>query len=271
MKYEFYADVFFLTNFYMDFLAVCVVGEILQLKRKIFRYLLGAALGSFAGCILFICMRSYTGYTLCMHLLVNPGMLLCCFFPVRKGVFCKGFLLMYVALFLEGGFWQWVYYTVAKGRYYELCLFSTAVPMVFFCYILRRKRKSVQTFYNVRIVHRGKELRVKALYDTGNRLWDPYVNRAVHVVDEEIFAALGGRAENPVRLIPFASVGQKNGLMETFTAESMYVAQEDGEIQLTPVVLAVAEQGVFKARVYQMILHHSCMENIERREGKICT
>ncbi len=271
MKYEFYADVFFLTNFFLDFLAVYAVGEILQQKRKIVRYLLGAALGSLAGCILFISMRSYTGYTLCMHLLVNPGMLFLCFFPVKKAVYGKAFLLMYVVLFLEGGCVQWLYYTVAEGKCYELCLLLTAVPVLLFLYILRRKRKNVQTFYAVRIVHKGKEVRIRALYDTGNRLWDPYVNRAVHVVDAEIFAALGGKEINAVRLIPFASVGRKNGLMETFTAENLYIQSEDGEIEVSPVVLAVAEQDVFHQRAYQMILHHSILENIERREGKICT
>ena len=33
MNYEFYADVFFLTNFYLDFLAVYLVSEILQQKK----------------------------------------------------------------------------------------------------------------------------------------------------------------------------------------------------------------------------------------------
>ena len=33
MNYEFYADVFFLTNFYLDFLAVYLVSEILQQKN----------------------------------------------------------------------------------------------------------------------------------------------------------------------------------------------------------------------------------------------
>lgn len=271
MKYEFYADVFFLTNFYLDFLAVYAVGEILQQKKHIVRYIFGSACSSLLGCILFVYMRSYRGYMLCMHGIVNPGMVLWCFYPSGKKIYGKAFLLMYVVLFLEGGFVQWLYLTVADGKYYELCVLFTAVLVYTFLYILRRKKKSVQTFYQVRIVHKGKEVKIRALYDTGNRLWDPYVESAVHVVDAEVFAALGGKAENPVRLLPFASIGQKSGLLETFTAESMYIQCAYGEIQMIPVVLAVAEHGIFKRRNYQMILHHSILEKIEKSEGKICT
>ena len=67
MDYEFYADVFFLTNFYLDFLAVHIVGEILQQKKKRFRYLFCCALGSFAGCILFLSVSLFQFHTACRH------------------------------------------------------------------------------------------------------------------------------------------------------------------------------------------------------------
>ncbi|MBO5373580.1 MAG: sigma-E processing peptidase SpoIIGA [Lachnospiraceae bacterium] len=270
MKYEFYADVFFLTNFYLDFLAVYTASEILRRKKRVIRYLLGAALSSLAGCILFLYMPEYAFYMYSVHFLVNPAMVIFCFFPSGKEIFVKAFFLMYFVLLLEGGSVQWLYYTVANGNNFELCLLLTGVPVGIFLYILRKKRKSVQTFYSVKIVHNGKEIWAKALCDTGNRLWDPYVGQAVHIVDKKIFVALGGKEQCPVRLIPFSSVGQKNGLIETFTAESIFVQCENEEIQISPVVLAVAEEGLFAQREYQMILHHSIFEKIEGREEKIC-
>lgn len=270
MGYEFYADVFFLTNVYLDFLAVYLVGEILQQKKRVVRYLLGAALSSLVGCILFLCMPEYAFYMYSVHFIVNPAMIVFCFFPSRKEIYIKAFGLAYFVLLLEGGSVQFMYYTIAGGQYYEICLLLTAIPVVIFLFILRWKRKNVHMFYSVRIVHNGKEIMVRALCDTGNRLWDPYVGQAVHVVDAKIFQALGGKEQCPVRLIPFSSVGKKNGLIETFTADSIFVQCDNEEIQINPVVLAVAEQGIFEQRNYQMILHHSIFESLEGREERIC-
>ena len=84
MNYGFYADVFFLTNFYLDFLAVYAVGEVLQQKRRLPRAALCCALSSLAGCVLFLTLSDYDLYVLCIHFIVNPVMTVCCFFPAGK-------------------------------------------------------------------------------------------------------------------------------------------------------------------------------------------
>lgn len=271
MNYEFYADVFFLTNFYLDFLAVYTVGEVLQQKKRIFRYLLGSAISSFLGCILFLQMRDYELYLLCIHFIVNPGMTLFCFFPAEKRIYVKAFCLMYFVIFLLGGSFQWMHVTVAGGRCYELCLLLMAVPIWVFLYIIRRKRKNVPGFYQVFITQRGKSVMVKALYDTGNGLIDPYIGEPVHVIASDVFEKLGGKKENKVRLIPFSSVGCQNGMLEAFTVELVKIECVDKSVELPEAVLAVADEEVFRGRDYQMILNNSVGEKLERKEEKSCT
>lgn len=268
MDYEFYADVFFLTNFYLDFLAVHIVGEILQQKKKRFRYLFCCALGSFAGCILFLSVSNYDLYLLCIHFMVNPGMIFLCFFPAERGIYVKAFCLMYFVLLLLGGSVEWIYVTIAGRRYYELCLCLSTVPAIVFLFILRRKRKSVQRFYRVRIVHDGKQEYISALYDTGNTLVDPYIKEPVHIVSKEVYDLLGGKEKFPVRLIPFSSVGCKSGMLEAFTAEKIQIEAENEIYEISPAVLASAEDTLFKDRSYQMILN---CKSMERKEEKICT
>ena len=191
MNYEFYADVFFLTNWYLDFLAVYAVGEVLQQKKKLLRYLLGCAVSSLLGCILFLQIENYDFYLLCIHFIVNPGMVIFCFFPAERRIYINAFLLMYFVILMLGGSVQWMYVTVADGHYYELCLILTSVPVIIFLYILRRKRKNVQIFYRVWIEHQGKKIALQALYDTGNCLVDPYISQPVHVVAPEVLSLLG--------------------------------------------------------------------------------
>lgn len=257
MSYEFYADVFFLTNFYLDFLAVCTVGEILQQKKKILRYIAGCVLSSLMGCIVFVFIQNYIFYLLCIHFMINPGMVLFCFFPAERRTYGKAFLLMYFVIFLLGGSVEWFYRTVMDGRCYEICLLLSLIPIGTFLYILRQKRKNVHGFYQVIIEHNGKMIALQALYDTGNHLTDPYLKLPVHIISKDIWQRLRKQDVFAIRLVPFSSLGCENGLLETFTADRIRVTGRDGEIKISPAVLAVAEESLFEKRPYQMILNSS--------------
>lgn len=270
MKYEFYADVFFLTNCYLDFLAVCTVGEILRQKRRLRRYLAGCALASFLGCALLLLAGSYRAYLLCMHAVVNPGMIVFCFFPAGKKIYAKAFFLTYFAMLILGGSMEWLHAEVFGGRLYELSACLTAVPVAVFLYMLRRKRKSVPDILLVRITHGEKTMDLPALYDTGNRLVDPYVNRPVHIVSKDAFEFLSGETA-PLRLIPFSSVGCRDGMIYAFTAERMQIARgESGEFaaEISPAVLAAADNALFEGRKYRVILHGGAKEALEIINGK---
>lgn len=267
MKYEFYADVFFLTNFYLDFLAVYAVSEMLQRRKKLLRYLAGSAISSLVGCVLFLVIHSYESYALCINFMVNPGMIIFCFYPAEKRIYGKAFGLMYFVILLLGGSMEWLHRTVASGGYYEVCLLLTAVPVMVFLYILRRKRKNVNCFYEVSIEHKGKKVSVQALYDTGNRLADPYVGEPVHIISKEVYEILGGKEVFSMRLIPFSSVGREKGLLKAFTVEKIRLEWEEKMLEISPVVLAAAEDAIFKNRRYQMILNCSLSEGIESGES----
>lgn len=260
MEYEFYADVFFLTNTYLDFLAVFMVGEILQQKRRIFRYFIAASISSLLGCILFLMLSSYEVYLICMHFMVNPAMILFCFFSAEKRVYWKAYGLMYLAIFLLGGSAEWLYHTIAGEQFYEVCLFLTGIPTVVFLYILRQKRKNVQCFYPVLIEHKDRKISLRALYDTGNLLQDPYLKEPVHIISKASYESLGGDVEFAVRLIPFSTVGCERGMLKAFTVETVAVRVASEKIVFSPAVLAVAEENTFKNRSYQMILNTRVLE-----------
>jgi len=262
VKYEFYADVFFLTNCYLDFLAVFAVSEILGKKKRIRRILLGAALSSLAGCILFLSLNNYDLYLLSMHFIVNPAVTVFCFFPEEKMVYVRGYLLMYFVLLMLGGSMQWLYGTVTGGKYYELCLILTAVPVVLFCYIIRKKRKNVQIYYETWICNKGREVKVQALLDTGNRLMDPYTKEPVHILTENMREELG--TDKMGRIIPFHSLGESNGIMEVHTVEKIRINAGQEELVLTPAVIAYGEEKLFLGRKYQMILHSAIFNMFEK-------
>ncbi len=274
MNYEFYADVFFLTNFYLDFLAVYLVSEILQQKKRLLRYLFCCAAGSLTGILLFLKIDNYDFYLLCAHFIVNPAMTLACFIPTERKRYIKAFCLMYFVILLLGGSVEWIYVTLFDRQYYELSLALSGIPAVVFLYMLRRKRKNVQCFCQAVILHKGKTITLPALYDTGNRLLDPYVKEPAHIVSKKIYEKLHEDMEIPIRLIPFSSVGCADGMIMAFTIERLIVEWEERKVEFAPAVLAAADDSIFWNRAYQMILHNSVSEKIEMKKGneeKICT
>lgn len=257
MKYEFYADVFVLTNLYLDFLAIYGVSEVLQQKKHIKRYLAGALFGSLSACVLFLMLKNYTFYIGCMHLLVNTVMIVICFFPAKKEVYFKAYGLMYLFLFIEGGSVEWMYNAIFRRKYYEVCVLFTGIPIMIFLYILRKKRKNVKIFYEAEVMKGEQMLSVRALYDTGNQLWDPYTSQPVQIISSELYKNEWSKEECKIRLIPFSTVANKNGCLQAFTVEEVRIWEGKNSISIKPAVLAVAEQNRFGHGEYQMILHQS--------------
>lgn len=262
MKYEFYADVFFLTNCYLDFLAVYGVSEILGKKKRPGRFLIGSGAGSLIGCILFLTLKHYDLYLLCMHFIINPAFTVFCFFPEEKKTYIQGYLLMYFTLLMLGGSMQWLYGTITGGKYYELCLMLTGIPVVLFCYIIRKKRKNVQIYYETWICSNGREVKVSSLLDTGNRLVDPYTKEPVHILAGSFREKL--KIEMPGRLVPFRSLGESHGMTEVFTIDKILVRAGEKEIVLEPAMVSFGDDVLFQNRNYQMILHSAVLHAIEK-------
>ena len=64
------------------------------------------------------------------------------------------------------------------------------------------------------------------------------------------------REDEPVvRLLPFSSMGEKNGLVEALTVEELYIKEGINERQILQVVIALGIPSVFQKKEYQMILN----------------
>ena len=163
---------------------------------------------------------------------------------------------------------EWLYLTVFSRRFYELCLLLTAAPVALLLFILRRKRKNVQRFYEVLVGQGEAEVKLTALYDTGNGLMDPYVKEPVHIVSKETLKAIGGEETFAFRLLPFSSVGCKDGMLKAFSVERIRILGDGAAYEISPAVLALAEDALFFGRPYQMILNS---KSFERKEETICT
>ena len=74
MEYKLYADVWFLTNFIMDSVALGIATKIMKQRIRIKRLFFAGFIGTAGSMGLFFVMNDYILYQLLVHLLINPLM-----------------------------------------------------------------------------------------------------------------------------------------------------------------------------------------------------
>lgn len=258
MKYELYIDVFIMTNGLMDFLVLMLTNEILHRRAGLLSMFLVSLGSAFVSALLFLKMSDYLWYQLTIHFLVNPLMLLWAF--RGKGIkrLAEEWVICYLVMFLLGGSMQWLYLGMGKGQYFILCLLAVLTIGVFALCFLERYRRIEEKVYEVKICQEGKELELRAYYDSGNLLMDPFFQEPVQIMDEALINQIMGKNIH-ARLIPFTSLGRENGIIKVVTAEKMVVYKRKEQIEVKPVILGLGRKELFQDAGYQMLLNEKIL------------
>lgn len=260
MKYELYIDVFFFVNCFMDFIALTLTKMFLHKKGKTLRLLFVSILSSAVSLGLFLLLSSYSFYQLLIHFLLNPFMLLICFRAKEKREFLMEWAVSYLVFLLLGGIMQWLYVEVFKGKGFLLCVsVAGGICLILQCH-LEHHAKIIEKIYPVKVFVEGNEMELKGYYDSGNLLTDPFLKEPVSIVSrKEIVSILSKDAK--IRLIPFSSLGEENGLLPVCTVEKMIVYQNKSKIEIKPAVLGIGREELFTGREYQLILNEKILRS----------
>lgn len=267
-----YIDVLFLVNFTMDFLVLSIVRRGMKYRLKRWRMIMGAMLGAvwavFAAAvpILPLWLEMVISY-----LVVSTLMVVTAFDVKRPKEIGKAVGALYLAAVIVAGIMTALYQHTKAGYYIEQILKGDgqeAMPFyrllflgagIYFGirYILWRIPeilKGKSNFYEVTMHYRGKQKKVRALLDTGNRLYEPVSRRPVHVVTYEAVRDLC-ESVTEVVYIPFGSVGKSEGMLPGIFLDEMEIRQgEEVKVIVRPLV-AVSKRGLSKNEEYQMLLH----------------
>lgn len=113
------------------------------------------------------------------------------------------------------------------------------------------KRKSV---VNATLVHNGRKQEIKALYDTGNHLVSPYTGESVAVISKDL-SEWAHLSENAAPLlIPYHSIGG-SGMLKTYRLDMLKL--QDGSTKKN--FLAAVSGNICTDKEIQMILNNQPM------------
>ena len=191
-----YVDVVLLINYIFDFILLSSVNYILRRNAKIWRLILGSFIGTITMLVLFI--RMSNGILLIFKFLISILMLIGCFGYKDIKYLGKNTLYFYLVSMLMGG---GIYFLNSQFSYTNNGLVFTnsglklsyLIVIIISILIYLRYMKSFKdlknhysNYYKCKIYVKDECLEVSAFLDTGNKLVDPYSNKSIILIQENM-------------------------------------------------------------------------------------
>ena len=256
MYYEIYIDVFFLTNFMMDYLLLLFVWKSLKCTATHGSICLGAFLGAFLSCVIVVCPIPYVLIKFILfHVFVNTCMIRAGLKIKTRSLFAKALFLLYVGGFLLGGILNAVQSYIRIGSLFFALAIGGYYAISGIWEILSKMQKRSHFLCQVSLHWGEKELRVDGLIDTGNGLCDPISGQPVHILDQKAIQYFATENINErVHIVPFHSIGKKDGMLFVVEMDRMHIWGER-EYWIEKPLIGISKEVVSAGGEYKMILN----------------
>ncbi|MDD6233350.1 MAG: sigma-E processing peptidase SpoIIGA [Frisingicoccus sp.] len=124
-------------------------------------------------------------------------------------------------------------------------------------YSIKNYRGSLHIFMN------RQHIMVKALVDTGNRLYEPFTGKPVCLVEyESLKHCLTGRdGHYYVRPIPYHSIGKEHGILWGVTADKLIFQNQRRKIKRHGCIIGIYPGKISSMGEYNAIIHPDILKS----------
>jgi len=286
-----YADITFFLNFIMDFLILWVTARLTGVPIAYFRIGIAALLGGVYA-VGYLFPELSAAYSLPMKILFSVFMVVIAVWPRTWPDLKKSLLLFYGLNFLVAGasigfsYLVQSSYRVVYSRWWWLL---AGVSCVLFIGVFGKNWLTQRLVprllkFPVQLTFDRNRCSGQGFVDTGNGLRDPLTNRPVIIAEyqllkdclpsdfqraledsqtqEEMLDKLSQSSwANRLRLIPFTSIGKKNGLMVGIRADEIKVALGKQDIEHSNMVIGIYPDKLSSEERYQLLIPCEVLEN----------
>lgn len=242
-------------NFIMDLAAVAGVNYFLKRNRK-YRYLIiAAAVTSVLGLVLLIFIRNYLLYCLITHFLLNTCMVLVCFGRCSRKEFIENFAVTYFVVVLLGGILEWLRGSgIFSANFFLLMLAGITGSCGILFYLMQRKDFG-NYIIGVKICKDCRFMELKAYWDSGNQLRDPYTGQGISIISYAKAKEFLSEEKDHIRYVPYRSLGEEGGLLRVTNVDEMILFHGKREVHMKQMAIGIAEEGLLEDKEYDLILH----------------
>lgn len=266
LYYEVYLDNLFLLDFIMNIYMLLLVNRSLGRTATRTRILLGAAYGAVIYCLVFLLpfFRIRIKFIAGLFLSVT-GMAVLTFRCKKLSQFIRILSAMAGCAFFLGGIYLFLKERLFVGGLIKAGILYTAgiglVAYLLGSRLIERGKRKKENYCLVYLQKGDKKMKVEALVDTGNSLMEPVSGKPVSILDYGLARQLfGGTLPEFYRVVPFRSIGKKNGILKCFEVPRMWIEYQDQETEYEQVYIACCEEYAPSAGT-RMILNPRLMEN----------
>ena len=106
------------------------------------------------------------------------------------------------------------------------------------------------------IIEQGEQIELKALYDTGNVLREPFSGKPVSIVERESLKNIELlKKPEKYKIIPFRSIGEEHGILKGMEVDEVIIEKKDTRIVLHRQIIAFYDGRLSQDGSFQMILN----------------
>jgi stage II sporulation protein GA (sporulation sigma-E factor processing peptidase) len=279
MEYEWYVDVYFLSNVLMDLTGILVAAICCNRNVRFWRSVVVSAASVLASIFLMLNVSDYLLIQLIVHSLLNPLMILLIFHPKDIRSFLRLWATVYVVFLLVGGMQECIQlqrdaqfeygvlqqsdeifgYGILLQAGRDTCeiLISGILAGVAFCVYMLRQR----TMRNVCVVDlwMGEEkITVNAYCDSGNLLRDPKSGNPVSILEQNMLNKWGMH-NFEIRKIPCHTISESQTYLDVITLDQMDIYLKGTVIQIKAPDIGLHTGKLMQHPDVQMLLHASYM------------
>lgn len=287
-----YIDVVFLENLILNVIILYATSLIAKMNLKIIRTLISASIGSIYAIMYYIFQIGLYS-NIIFKFILSVIMIYVAFNPKEFKTLLKVLILFYLTSFVFGGASLSVIYLVNAQRIniqngmiigkYTMNTIFTGIIIAFIVIviafkIIKSKISKNDLFCDIRFKINNKEIKTKAMLDTGNLLKEPITNIPVVVVEHKLLYdvipneildnienILGGDLEDisdevksdyisKLKVIPFTSLGKQNGILLGIKADELIVEEMNSEKKIDKVIIGIYNKELSKKRTYSALI-----------------
>lgn len=287
-----YIDVVFLENLILNVIILYATSLIAKMNLKIIRTLISASIGSIYAIMYYIFQIGLYS-NIIFKFVLSVIMIYVAFNPKEFKILLKVLILFYLTSFVFGGASLSVIYLVNAQRIniqngmiigkYTMNTILTGIIIAFIVIviafkIIKSKISKNDLFCDIRFKINNKEIKTKAMLDTGNLLKEPITNIPVVVAEHKLLYdvipneildnienILGGDLENisdevkndyisKLKVIPFTSLGKQNGILLGIKADELIVEEMNSEKKIDKVIIGIYNKELSKKRTYSALI-----------------
>lgn len=287
-----YIDVVLIENIIMNYIIILATGIILKEKVKAFKVLFASFLGAVYS---IVCYMNIFGIysSIILKFILSVVIIYISYNPANIKKLMKQLLIFYLISFAFGGAAFALIYIVKPqeilmknglflGTYPLKTIFLAAIIAFIIIItafkIVKTKISKKDMYCNILVKLNDKDVKVKAMIDTGNLLKDPLTQKPVLIIEKNslynvlpkqilnnLENILGGDLKKipeeiqeeylpKLKFIPFSSLGKQNGMIIGIKSEEIKILYEDNEIKKEDVVIGIYDKSLTKRGEYEALI-----------------